>query len=91
MSKSIIDGVDLDNGIYEADALAQLEKWETKSNSLLVTNADAGAIGAGAGGVRVDVAPSPGVRVDATPISKDGFADLFEEKADDQAAKKAQR
>jgi hypothetical protein len=91
MSKSIIDGVDLDNGIYEADALAQLEKWESKSNSLLVTGGsrDAG-VGAGIGaGVRVD-APDPHVRVEAPP--KDDFSDLFEAPADSsEATKKAQR
>ncbi len=91
MSKSIIDGVDLDNGIYEADALAQLEKWESKSNSLLVTGGSHDvSVGAGAGaGVRVD-APDPHVRVDAPP--KDDFSDLFEAPADSsEAAKKAQR
>lgn len=68
MSKGVIDGVDLDNGIYEADALAQLEAWEKKN--LLST--PPGPL------------PGPHVRVDSTPpvrvapVEDSGFSDLFE-------------
>jgi hypothetical protein len=37
MSKSFINGMDLDNGIYEEKALAQLQEWEQKGSSLLST------------------------------------------------------
>lgn len=35
-SKSFIDGLDLQNGVYEAEALAKIEEWENKANSILL-------------------------------------------------------
>lgn len=35
-SKSFIDGLDLQNGVYEAEAMKQLEAWEQKADGLLV-------------------------------------------------------
>lgn len=63
ISKSIINGVDLDNMSYEEDALAQLEAWEKK---------DTGALAVAPG--TADVAK---VRVETTP-QDDGFSDLFD-------------
>jgi hypothetical protein len=36
MSDGFIKGVDLENGVYEADALVQLDEWEKKSSQLLL-------------------------------------------------------
>lgn len=36
VSDGFIKGVDLENGIYEADAMKQLDEWEKKSQNLLV-------------------------------------------------------
>lgn len=36
VSKGFIDSVDLQNGVYEEDALKMLEEWEQKSESLLL-------------------------------------------------------
>jgi hypothetical protein len=38
VSKAVIEGVDLDNGIYEENALTQLAAWEQKSQNLLVSH-----------------------------------------------------
>jgi len=35
-SKSFIDGLDLQNGVYEEQALVELEKWEHKADSILL-------------------------------------------------------
>lgn len=35
-SKSFVEGLDLQNGVYEADALAKIEAWESKADSLLL-------------------------------------------------------
>lgn len=35
-SKSFVDGIDLQNGVYEAKALKQLEEWESKADSILL-------------------------------------------------------
>jgi len=37
VSKAVIEGVDLDTGIYEEKALSQLEEWEQKSQNLLLS------------------------------------------------------
>jgi len=37
-SKTFIDGLDLQNGVYESDALAAIEKWESKADSILLGN-----------------------------------------------------
>lgn len=70
MSKSVIQGVDLDNAVYESDALAQLEQWEKKSQNLMLgTPANTN--------VRVD--SSPGIRVAPAVIIDNSFSDLYEE------------
>jgi len=38
VSDGFIKSVDLENGIYEADALVELEKWEKKTDQLLLDN-----------------------------------------------------
>lgn len=68
VSKGFIDTVDLDNGIFEQNALDQLEAWEKKSQNLLLSNPPP------PNGVRVDAVP--GVRV-ATGSSH--FDDLFDD------------
>lgn len=40
-SKGFIDGLDLQNGVYEADALAKLQEWESKADSVLLGNTKA--------------------------------------------------
>jgi hypothetical protein len=75
MSKSVIDGVDLDNGIYEADALASLEAWEQKSQNLLLSNPPLA--------VRVDTQPTTRVATEADPSS---FDDLFQASTEDKSA-----
>lgn len=35
-SKSFVEGLDLQNGVYEADALASIQAWENKADSLLL-------------------------------------------------------
>jgi hypothetical protein len=35
-SQSFVDGLDLQNGIYEQDALKKLQEWETRADSLLL-------------------------------------------------------
>ena len=70
MSKGFINGMDLDQGIYEEDALAQLKAWEEKGSALLNTKPN----------VRVE--PSPDVRITeaADPgeeAAPDSFSELF--------------
>lgn len=80
MSKSVIDGVDLDNAVYESDALAQLDAWEKKSQNLVLgTPANTNA------NVRVaqDVRIAQGVPAQVD----DGFSDLFEESPASKAAR----
>jgi hypothetical protein len=38
-SQTFVDGLDLQNGIYEQDALKRLQEWETKADSLLLGDA----------------------------------------------------
>ncbi len=40
-SKGFIDGLDLQNGVYEANALAKLQEWEAKADSVLLGNTKA--------------------------------------------------
>lgn len=40
-SKGFIDGLDLQNGVYEANALAKLQEWENKADSVLLGNTKA--------------------------------------------------
>lgn len=40
-SKGFIDGLDLQNGVYEANALAKLQEWEAKADSVLLGNSKA--------------------------------------------------
>ena len=74
VSKSMINGADLDNMAYEDSALAQLEKWEKES---------AGVDG-GSGpkaNVRVDASSSvSNVRVGEEEAAPDSFSELFENK-----------
>ena len=36
MSKGFVDGLDLQNGVYEAEAYKRLQEWETKADSILL-------------------------------------------------------
>ena len=38
-SKGFVDGLDLQNGVYEADALKKLQEWEQKADSILLGEA----------------------------------------------------
>jgi hypothetical protein len=35
-SKGFVEGLDLQNGVYEADALEKLKQWENKADSILL-------------------------------------------------------
>ncbi len=37
-SKGFVEGLDMQNGVYEADALAKLQAWEAKADSILLGN-----------------------------------------------------
>lgn len=37
-SKGFVEGLDMQNGVYEADALKRLQEWETKADSILLGN-----------------------------------------------------
>ncbi len=68
ISKGFIQGVDLENGVFEANALSQLEAWEQKSNALLSNPP--------ANGVRVDVGSAG---IPALPAPASDFAELFDD------------
>jgi hypothetical protein len=80
MSQGFIQSVDLENGVYEQDALEQLEQWEKRSEQLLTGNAP---------GVRVapvlnGTSATPSLVMQ--PSQEEAFADLFED-----ASKKQRR
>lgn len=37
-SRGFVEGLDMQNGVYEADALARLQAWESKADSILLGN-----------------------------------------------------
>lgn len=82
MSKGFIQSVDLDNGIFEEDALAQLDAWEKKGQSLILGTATTGAHSLPQDdrftGVRVATPPA----LPPAGASPDAFSDLFEDKSD---------
>jgi hypothetical protein len=85
VSKSVINGADLDNMAYEDSALAQLEKWEKESAGLSVPPL---ANGNGSTGVRVQ-APT-NVRIEqAEEPAPDSFSSLFND--NDEGSKKVSR
>jgi hypothetical protein len=74
MSEGFIKTMDLENGVYEQDALAQFDAWDKKADQLL-TSAD----------IRTRVASSPDLseisgqaEVEAQPEESGTFSDLFE-------------
>lgn len=70
LSKSIVNGIDLDNGIYEEDALAQLDAWEKKDKVRVSTTSPK----------IVD-----GTRVDVEEKGPDSFSELFDDKPQNKA------
>ncbi len=40
ISKSLMDGIDLQNGVFEEDGLKMLEEWENKSTTLLLSDGE---------------------------------------------------
>jgi len=73
ISKSRINGADLDNLAYEDSALAQLDKWEKESAALDDVAAKAN--------VRVDAFSAvKNVRVGEEEASPDSFSELFDDK-----------
>jgi hypothetical protein len=79
-SKGFINGVDLDKGIYEEEALQQLKAWEEKGSTLLTKPANGNGVP-----LRVDTsgltAPA-NVRIsEAEEASPDSFSDLLNKKA----------
>jgi hypothetical protein len=83
VSKGFIDTVDLDNGIYEANALSQLEAWEAKSQNLLLSSPPPGM---SAQAQLAAGTPAPGVQVRIAP--DDGYSDLFSKDNDDKTAQR---
>jgi hypothetical protein len=73
VSKSMINGADLDNMAYEDSALAQLEKWEKEGANLSIPAP------AGANGVRVDVNGFSTPQVRVAEESPDSFGSLFDD------------
>lgn len=77
MSKTVINGIDLDQGIYEEDALARLKAWEDKGSKLLNTPAK----------TRIEAPSATNYRVEE-PSSPDGFDDLFSNDPNNTRARK---
>lgn len=71
-SQSFINTMDLQNGVYEADALAKLEEWEQRSASLLEG-------GSGKTKYRVDPPTKQELEVDENEETgnRQSYADLF--------------
>ncbi len=75
VSKSMINGADLDNMAYEDSALQQLEKWEKDAAGLSVPPLNGN-------GVRVDAPPAAKIRVGGVEEeSPDSFGSLFNDKS----------
>jgi hypothetical protein len=83
LSKSVINGMDLDNGIFEEDALNQLKAWETKGSTLL-SNPPPGMNGNAK--VRVEV-PGSAYAGNAEETPTDNFSELFNGNDNDTQAK----
>ena len=67
MSKTVINGIDLDQGIYEEDALAQLKAWEDKGSKILNHEGTK---------VRVEI-PATNTNLRVEEPSPENFDDLF--------------
>jgi hypothetical protein len=80
VSKSMINGADLDNMAYEESALAQLEKWDKDGAGLSVP-----PVGGNGNGPRIDTQPASKVRVAAE--DPEGFGSLFEDDNQGKAQK----
>lgn len=72
VSKGFIDGVDLENGVFETNALKQLEAWEEKSANML-SNPPANGRWRVDGDVKIPALPAPPV------VHGSDFSDLFED------------
>jgi hypothetical protein len=74
-SKSFLDGMDLQNGVYEEDALAKLDEWEKKTDGIMSV-----------GQTKVRIAGEPGEEIGrddelsdaATPVKRQSYANLFD-------------
>lgn len=55
ISKSLMDGIDLQNGVFEEDGLKMLEEWENKSTTLLLSDNEKKAVIKAANDVSVDL------------------------------------
>jgi hypothetical protein len=80
VSRGFINGVDLEKGVYEEDALAQLKAWEEKGSTLLSTPASGTH-----GPVRVDTsgltAPTNVRITEAEEAESDSFSDLLDKRS----------
>jgi hypothetical protein len=85
VSKSMINGADLDNMAYEDSALQQLEKWEKEGAGLSVPPIN------GSTGVHVQ-APTNNVRIEtAEEPAPDSFSSLFNNDNNEDSVKKVSR
>lgn len=75
VSKSMINGADLDNMAYEDSALAQLEKWEKDDAALSLPS-----IGDAHGAPGAHLEASPKIRISEEEAAE-SFGSLFEDKA----------
>ena len=84
VSKSMINGADLDNMAYEDSALAQLEKWEKEGAGLSVPPIN------GAAGVRVEVPTDIRIK-NVEEEDPDSFGSLFNDNNEDDKVRKVSR
>lgn len=69
ISKSFMDGIDLQNGVFEQDGLKMLEDWENKSTTLLLSDGEKKAVIAAANDDNIDADEEVTV-----PVSRGGSA-----------------
>ncbi|WP_374348403.1 hypothetical protein [Chitinimonas sp.] len=79
MSASFIDSVDLQNGIYEEDALRMIEAWERNDESLLLGNTKRELVSAPAGGAVIEHNPQPANGPNRRRPDADSYRSLFGE------------
>lgn len=76
MSEGFIKSVDLENGVYEQDALSQFEQWEQKADQLMLSPADKVRVPELGQAEEYDDA----VEANSSARAGSGFSDLFDQK-----------
>jgi hypothetical protein len=77
MSEGFIKTMDLENGVYEQDALAQFDAWDKKADQLLISADVTPAMR-----TRVDSSPNPSEIEAQTEVESESgtFSDLFDKR-----------